>query len=106
MTRASQANSFSRVRRLASRLALALGLIGVIAALGAGPAAAAGSVQPTLDCVANDGGGLHTAYFGYVNTAATTTRDVGDSNQFTPVNPFQSQPTTFDSGSASRASWR
>ena len=55
-------------------------------------------LTPVLDCVANAGGGIYIAYFGYDNTGPVIDFPVGDFNEVIPGDPFQGQPTTFNVG--------
>lgn len=56
-------------------------------------------VRPILECVANNGNGTYTAYFGYKNdSAADITLLVGTKNKFTPGPQDRGQPTTFLTG--------
>lgn len=61
--------------------------------------AAAGSVYPTLQCVADNGNGTYTAYFGYINTSSSTIVIPFDpshaKNMFTSEPKYRGQPDTF-----------
>jgi xylan 1,4-beta-xylosidase len=53
-------------------------------------------VRPVLECVANNGDGSYTAFFGYRNdNLIPVSIPVGSRNKFTPSPEDRSQPTTF-----------
>lgn len=59
-------------------------------------------VHPILECVANNGDGTYTAYFGYQNdNAFVVTIPVGPDNKFSPNPENRSQPSVFQSGRSS-----
>ena len=56
-------------------------------------------VSPILECVADNGDGTYTAYFGYKNpNAFAVTIPVGPDNKFVPAPQDRGQPTTFQPG--------
>ena len=58
-----------------------------------------GPVRPILECVANNGNGSYTAYFGYRNdNNLPVTLPIGSANKFSPSPQDRGQPTTFAPG--------
>lgn len=56
-------------------------------------------VYPFFDCIIHQHNGTNTAFFGYMNTNATTVSiPIGDNNQFFPGGPSVGQPVLFQSG--------
>jgi pimeloyl-ACP methyl ester carboxylesterase len=56
-------------------------------------------IRPILECVANNGDGTYTAYFGYKNENATAVSiPIGVDNKFTPGPLLRGQPQTFQPG--------
>ena len=89
----------SRRRRIATRAAVAAALVALSLFGAPGPASAAGTVTPLLDCVAKNGDGSYTAVLGYANTTGRSqTIAYGRNNLITPSRYDRVQPTTFASG--------
>jgi hypothetical protein len=86
------------------RAALLVSAVGTLLLATALPAAAAGTVTPTLTCVFDNGDGTSTAVFGYTNTTGTAvTLPIGGSNNFAPSPQDRGQPTVFPPGSDTSA---
>jgi hypothetical protein len=89
----------SRWARVAARVAVAVALVALSLFIAPGPASAAGTVTPLLDCVVQNSNGSYTAVLGYSNTTGRTTSiPFGTYNVITPSKYDRVQPTTFHSG--------
>ncbi|HEX4962858.1 MAG TPA: SdrD B-like domain-containing protein, partial [Thermoanaerobaculia bacterium] len=56
-------------------------------------------VNPIFECVASNGNGTYTAYFGYLNpNSSSVTIPIGSANMFSPAPADRGQPTTFSPG--------
>ena len=89
----------SRWARVAGRVAVAVALVALSLFIAPGPASAAGTVTPLLDCVVQNSNGSYTAVLGYSNTTGrTTTVPFGTYNVITPSKYDRVQPTTFYNG--------
>jgi hypothetical protein len=80
-------------------VAVAAALVALSLFAAPGPASAAGTVTPLLDCVIMNNNGTYTAVLGYSNTTGRTqTVAYGYNNVVSPSKYDRVQPTTYKSG--------